>query len=252
MILDIGSRSMGTPVEIEYALNLDEPSGKPALHILQLKPLIHLQDKVNVDLLSVDKKNCFICSDKTMGNGRDTGLLDIVWVDPDSFDRSKTLEMAAEIEEIDIQLKKQGRRYILIGPGRWGTRDRWLGIPVSFAQISRAKVIAEVDLPGFVVDSSLGSHFFHNLTSMSIGYMKISRGEGGYIDWSWLRSMPAKMRTAHCLWTSLDSPVDLRMDGRASKAVVLKPGYADLVNGKSGVGNDDQISIDALAGAIDG
>ena len=252
MILDIGSRSMGTPVEIEYALNLDEPSGKPALHILQLKPLIHLQDKVNVDLLSVDKKNCFICSDKTMGNGRDTGLLDIVWVDPDSFDRSKTLEMAAEIEEIDIQLKKQGRRYILIGPGRWGTRDRWLGIPVSFAQISRAKLIAEVDLPGFVVDSSLGSHFFHNLTSMSIGYMKISQGEGGYIDWSWLRSMPAKMRTAHCLWTSLDSPVDVRMDGRTSKAVVLKPGYIDLVNGKSGGGNEDQISLDALAGAIDG
>ncbi|MFA5852138.1 MAG: PEP/pyruvate-binding domain-containing protein, partial [Spirochaetales bacterium] len=96
MILDIGSRSMGTPVEIEYALNLDEPTGKPALHILQLKPLIHLQDKVNVDLLSVDRRNCFICSDRTMGNGRDTGLLDIVWVDPESFDRSKTLEMAAE------------------------------------------------------------------------------------------------------------------------------------------------------------
>jgi len=252
MILDIGSRSMGTPVEIEYALNLDEPTGKPALHILQLKPLIHLQDKVNVDLLSVDRRNCFICSDRTMGNGRDTGLLDIVWVDPESFDRSKTLEMAAEIEEIDNQVKKQGRRYILIGPGRWGTRDRWLGIPVSFAQISRAKVIAEVDLPGFVVDSSLGSHFFHNLTSMSIGYMKISQGEGGYIDWNWLRSMPFRLQTPHCRWTSLESPVDVRMDGRTSKAVVLKPGFMELADGKGGLGRDADISIDVLGGTIDG
>lgn len=252
MILDIGSRSMGTPVEIEYALNLDEPTGTPALYILQLKPLIHLQDKVNIDLSAVDRSDCFICSDKTMGNGRDTGLFDIVWVDPDSFDRAKTLEMAAEIEEIDAQLKKLGRRYILLGPGRWGTRDRWLGIPVSFAQISRAKIIAEVDLPDFIIDSSLGSHFFHNLTSMSIGYMKISRGEGGYIDWDWLRSMPTQMRTAHCRWTSLETAVDVRMDGRASKAVVLKPSPQYREKSDSGARDDAYISMNVRDGTIDG
>ena len=245
MILDIGSRSMSVPVEIEYALNLDEASGKPALYILQLKPLINLQDKVDVDLTEVEQENCFIHSDKTMGNGRDIGLYDIVWVDPATFDRSKTLEMAAEIEEIDAQMKKLDKRYILIGPGRWGTRDRWLGIPVSFSQISRAKIIAEVDLPDFVVDSSLGSHFFHNLTSLSIGYMKISRGEGGFIDWDWLRSMPTRYRTSHCVWTSLERPVEVKMDGRASVAVILKPGLSDATM-------DKDISIDVLGGTIDG
>ena len=222
MILDIGSRSMGTPVEIEYAFNLDEASGKPALYILQLKPLIHLQDRIDVDLSSVAKSECFIRSDKTMGNGREAGLSDILWVDPEIFDRSMTVEMTAEIGAIDARMKKEGKRYILVGPGRWGTRDRWLGIPVTFAQISCAKVIVEVDLPNFVVDSSLGSHFFHNLTSMNIGYMKISQDGGGFIDWEWLRSMPVKMETAHCRWTSTDSPVEVQMDGRSSKAVILK------------------------------
>ena len=244
MILDIGSRSMGTPVEIEYALNLDEASGKPALYVLQLKPLINLQDKVDVDLSDVDRKKCFVYSGRTMGNGRNPSLRDILWVDPEKFDRSRTVEMAAEIEELDARLKKLGRSYILIGPGRWGTRDRWLGIPVTFAQISRAKIIAEADLPDFVVDSSLGSHFFHNLTSMSIGYMKIAHGEGDFVDWDWLRTMPVRRRTPHCVWTCLEKPVEVRMDGKMSRSVIMK---AEIKEPR-----DLDISVDALGAAIDG
>ena len=232
---------MGTPVEIEYAFNLDEDSGKPALYILQLKPLIHIQDRIDVDLNSVGESDAFIRSDKTMGNGRESGLYDILWVDPATFDRSRTVEMAAEIEAIDARMKREGKRCILVGPGRWGTRDRWLGIPVTFAQISSAKVIVEVDLPGFVVDSSLGSHFFHNLTSMNIGYMKIIQDGGGSIDWEWLRSMPAKMTTEHCRWTSLETPVEVLMDGRSSKAVILKQAPPIIEN-----------SFDQPVGIIDG
>ncbi|HWP68922.1 MAG TPA: PEP/pyruvate-binding domain-containing protein [Rectinemataceae bacterium] len=250
MILEIGSRSMGTPVEIEYALNLDEPSGVPALHILQLKPLIHKEDRVDVELSSVD--DCFIYSETTMGNGRDASLRDIVWVDPKLFDRSKTLEMAAEIEELDTELKKLGRRYILVGPGRWGTRDRWLGIPVSFAQISRAKIIVEADLPDFIVDSSLGSHFFHNLTTMNIGYIKVPRGDGGSIDWKWLDSIPAEKSTAYCRWTSFEKPFDVRMDGRTSKAVILKPGNLESSDKNDHAGVESDISFDALGHIIDG
>ena len=250
MVLEIGSRSMGTPVEIEYALNLDEPGGVPALHILQLKPLIHKEDRVDVELDSIG--DCFIYSETTMGNGRDASLKDVVWVDPGLFDRSKTQEMAAEIEELDLELKKLGRRYILVGPGRWGTRDRWLGIPVSFAQISMAKIIAEVDLPDFVVDSSLGSHFFHNLTTMNIGYIKVPRGDGGSIDWKWLDSVPSEKTKGFCRWTSFETPFDIRMDGRTSKAVILKPGYLE-VSGKAGIGGDrGDISLDALSHIIDG
>lgn len=222
MILEVGTRSMGTPVEIEYAFNLDEASGTPALYILQLKPLTNLQDRVEVEVEELDSPECFMHSDKTMGNGRIEDVRDIVWIDPERFDRSRTVEMAREVGELDEELRKLGRKYILIGPGRWGTRDRWLGIPVSFGQISRAKIIAEVDLPDFVVDSSLGSHFFHNLTSMNIGYMKISKGPGSKVDWAWLRSMPLVKSTGHCHWTSLEAPLEIRMDGRASRAIVRK------------------------------
>jgi hypothetical protein len=223
MILDVGSRSMGTPVEIEYALNLDEASGVPALYVLQLKPLINQQDRVDVDLGSLDKKSCFIYSDKAMGNGRFDDIRDILWVDPVCFDRGRTVEMAGEIDELNTLLREEGKRYILIGPGRWGTRDRWLGIPVTFAQISRSRVIIEADLDDFVVDSSLGSHFFHNVTSMNIGYLKVGKTDSGFVDWDWLRSIPCLRRSAHCCWTRLDAPIEVLMDGRTSKAALLKP-----------------------------
>lgn len=224
MALDVGSRSMGAPVEIEYALNLDEKGGKPALYILQLKPLIRAEEKIEIEFPEGSGDGCFAYSAIAMGNGRDQGVRDIIWVDPLRFDRSRTLETAAEIGEMDREARKLGKRYALFGPGRWGTRDRWLGIPVSFSQISGARIIAEYDLPDFVVDSSMGSHFFHNLTGMGIGYMKIPLGTGqGYVDWDWLRAQPETGRSAHCVWTCLGKPLDLRMDGRAGKAILLKP-----------------------------
>jgi hypothetical protein len=174
-----------------------------------------------VDLESLDRQSCFIYSDKAMGNGRFDDIRDILWVDPESFDRSRTVEMAGEIEELNTLLRAEGRRYVLIGPGRWGTRDRWLGIPVTFAQISRSRVIVEADLEDFVVESSLGSHFFHNVTSMNIGYLKVAKTDEGFVDWGWLRSMPCARRTAHCRWTRLDSPGEVLMDGRTSKAALL-------------------------------
>lgn len=236
MILDIGARSMGTPVEIEYALNLDEEGGKPALYILQLKPLTRRENKVSADLLKIDKDRCFISSRKTMGNGSDYSLRDIVWVEPELFDRSKTMEMAAEIEAIDAELKKEGKHCLLIGPGRWGTRDRWLGIPVTFAQISRAKFIVEADLADFAVESSQGSHFFHNLTSMNIGYMKVPGSGGAFIDWAWLRSMPLRKAAAYCRWTSLDNPIRVEIDGKAGRALVLKPSPPDAPTAASAAG----------------
>lgn len=225
MILDVGSRSMGTPVEIEYALNFNDSGDRPALYILQLKPLIKAEDKITVDLGSIGKDRCLLYSAAAMGNGRIQGIRDVVWIDPGSFDRSRTLEMAAEIEELNNEIRKLGLRYILIGPGRWGTRDRWLGVPVAFSQIAKAALIAEVDLPDFVVDSSLGSHFFHNLTSLNIGYMKIGQDRTkSFVDWDWLRSIPVARRTPHCLWSQAPSPFDIQMDGRSSRIAVVKPG----------------------------
>jgi DNA-binding NarL/FixJ family response regulator len=222
MILDMGSRSMGTPVEIEYALNVDEPSGTPALYLLQLKPLIRSEGKASVDIEGIDRAECFIYSDRSMGNGRDATVSDIVWVDPRRFERSETMAIAAEIEELDKEMRALGRRYVLVGPGRWGTRDRWLGVPVAFTQISMARVIVEADLPEFKVESSLGSHFFHNVTSMNIGYFTVPWNGGGSVDWDWLYSVPPARETAHCRRTGLPEALEILMDGRKSVAAIRK------------------------------
>ena len=131
--------------------------------------------------------------------------------------------MAEEIESLDREIAKEGRRYVLIGPGRWGTRDPWLGVPVVFSQIAHARIIVEADLAGFRVESSLGSHFFHNVTSMNIGYLTVpARGGPSRVDWDWLSSMEPKRRTSHCVWTSLPGPLEILMDGRTSRAIVRK------------------------------
>ena len=223
MVLDMGSRSMGTPVEIEYALNCDESGGIPALYLLQLKPLIRSEGKAAVDVEGIDRSECFIYSDRSMGNGQDSSVSDVVWVDPRRFERSNTLAIASEIEELDKQMRGLGRRYILVGPGRWGTRDRWLGVPVAFTQISMARVIVEADLPEFKVESSLGSHFFHNVTSMNIGYFTVPWNGGGLVDWDWLYTVPPAASTAHCSRTSFENPLEILMDGRRSLAAVRKP-----------------------------
>ncbi len=224
MVLDIATRSMGTPVEIEYAFNFDVPGQDPTLYLLQLKPLIHIDDRVEIDPTQIRREDCLMLSRNCMGNGRDFSVQAIVWVDPRVFERDSTLEIAAEIEELDTIARKENFNYLLIGPGRWGTRDRWLGIPVSYAQISRAKAIAEVDLPDFVVESSQGSHFFHNLTTMRIKYMKVTQSSAeDFMNWSWLYSIPPRMRTRHCALTMFDSPMDIRFDGRTGIGAILKP-----------------------------
>lgn len=222
MVLDMGERSMGTPVEVEYALNLDEASGVPALYLLQLKPLIRSEGGAPVSLDGVDPAEVFVSSERSMGNGRDSGIADVVWVDPRTFDRGATAAAAREIEELDRELKAAGRRYLLLGPGRWGTRDPWLGVPVAFTQISMARVIVEAAIPELRVESSLGSHFFHNVTSMNIGYFTAPGTDEGRVDWDWLYSFEPERRTAHCARTRLPEPMDILMDGSAGRAVVLK------------------------------
>jgi hypothetical protein len=222
-ILEIGSNAMGTPVEIEYALNPDEASGTPALYILQLKPLIRLEYKIEIGLEGIDKADCLIVSERSMGNGRDASLRDILWVDPELFDRAATLGIAAEIGAFDKEMRARGLHYVLIGPGRWGTRDHNLGVPVTFPMISQSRVIVEADLIDFKVESSLGSHFFHNVTSMNIGYLTVPMGGSSFVDWAWLAAQHAEHRSAHCVWTRLAAPMEVLMDGRRSRAIVKKP-----------------------------
>jgi hypothetical protein len=212
-------------VEIEFAVDLaPEGNENPNFYILQIKPLLGDLEEYNLDLAEVDRQQLFLYSDRAMGNGRVDDLRDIIVVDPERFDRSHTNEMTRELEELNNLLKGEERFYILIGPGRWGSRDPWLGIPVNWNHISNVKVIVEAELADFNVDPSLGSHFFHNVTSMNIGYFDIPYGsQNNFIDWDWLRSQPVANRSEHFLHLRFRHPLIAKMDGRKRISVVFKP-----------------------------
>jgi hypothetical protein len=221
IVLDVGSKSMGLPVEIEFALNME--NGKPVFYFLQLKPLIQSFGKQETDLGTPDIKDCFIISGRSMGNGRDNSISDIIWVDPEAFSTAHTAAIAEEIGFLNGKLKTCGRRYVLVGPGRWGTRDYSLGIPVNFPQISFSRVIVETDLPNFKVEPSLGSHFFHNVTSMNIGYLSVTSQRGNdHVDWDWLKLLGCEEKLKFCRWSRTAQPLSIVMDGRIGSAVIYK------------------------------
>ncbi len=225
MLLEIGEKAMGNPVEIEYAVDLDpDRSGKPTFYLLQLKPLIQKFEDVSIRPEELARDGLVLHTDRAMGNGLDDTVHDLIFVDPALFNSGETVEIAAEIEELNAALKAEGRKCILLGFGRWGTRDRWLGIPVQFNQISQARAMIEAGLEGFQVDSSLGSHFFHNITSMNIGYFTLSYSNADhFIDWAWLKSLPPLRTTKHLRHIRTDKPFEILMDGRKGISVIRKP-----------------------------
>ena len=220
-VLVVGSKSMGLPVEIEFAVTVENK--KPVFYFLQLKPLTQHSGRNENDFSIIAPEDCFVISGRSMGNGKDTSISDIVWVDPEIFSTMQTVEIAKEIDELNTLLRACGRRYVLIGPGRWGTRDFSLGIPVKYPQISFARVIVETDLKNFSVESSQGSHFFHNLTSMNIGYLSVSPGhDRDRVDWEWLKSLPCEKTLHFCRWSRTPQPLNIVMDGRVANTVIFK------------------------------
>ena len=220
-VLDVSSKSMGFPVEIEFAVSRQD--NKPVFYFLQLKPLIQNTSRIETTLEKYDTKDCFIVSGRSMGNGRDDTISDIIWVYPETFSGAHTGEIAGEIGDLNSMLKSSGRRYVLVGPGRWGTRDFSLGIPVNFPQISSSRIIVETDLPNFKVESSQGSHFFHNVISMNIGYLSVSSSRANdFIDWEWLKSLHCEKKMQFCRWSKTSEPLNIIMDGRSGNTLILK------------------------------
>lgn len=180
-LLDICRRELRCEVEMEFALNMDVPKGSDSVFsILQVRPIADFSEEKSYDWKNVDPDKVLIYSESALGSGHISGVTDIVFVKEEVFDKSKTKEIAEEIGEVNNMLAKQGRTYILLGPGRWGSSDPWLGIPVMWNQISEAKVIVECGLKDFCIDPSQGTHFFQNITSLGIGYFTVNpfRGEG--------------------------------------------------------------------------
>lgn len=220
-LLEIIESSMGLPVEIEFAVNLDEDN--PGFYILQLKPLIRNSEFFSINEDKINKENLILYTECGMGNGKIENISDIIYADPKKFNAAHTQQMAIEAEMLNEKMKSLKRKYILIGPGRWGTRDRWLGIPVQWTQISNARIIVETDLDDFKVDASLGSHFFHNITSMNIGYFTVRQSNGSdFINWEYLNSIKPANKSEHYIHLELPKPVNILMDGKKSISLIEK------------------------------
>lgn len=225
-LLELGKSSFGTDVEIEFALNIEgtRENASAQFFFLQIRPMVVGRETVEVATAEVEPENVVALSNQAMGNGLFEGIYDLVYVDPDRFDVGRTVEIAREVGQINRALAEANRRCILIGFGRWGTTDRWLGIPVDWGQISAAQVIVESDLGEFRVDPSQGSHFFHNLISLRLGYFHIRSGRSDeYILWDWIRQLPVVEETEFVRHVRLDQPFSAKIDGRSSRGVILKP-----------------------------
>jgi len=221
-VLEVVREAFGAPVEIEYAVDLNkDEDGRATFYLLQIKPMVGSGAGYSIDPETVYTDDMLLVSRKSMGNGLVEGITDIIYVEPEKFDNLKTNEMAAEIDIINRQMLAEGRKYVLIGPGRWGTKDRFLGIPVEWPQISNARVIVEVSLPNFHIDASQGSHFFHNVTSMSIGYLAVNEATAeGVIMWNRLMKEEEVGKGNWFRHIRFPKPLVIRMDGRLGMAVI--------------------------------
>jgi len=222
-LLDIGQAAMGGPVEIEFAVQPIAAPGRPAAFFpLQIRPLnVDHQDVEVPDPGQLSPGEAIIYTTEALGNGISEGLTDIVYVDRARFAPTETQAIQHELAALNRTMAEQNRSYVLVGPGRWGSRDRFLGIPVAWSDIHRARAIVEVDLEEFRVEASQGTHFFHNLISMRVGYLKVQYGSAAsWVDWDWLAAQPVVAKTDHCVHVRPARAVTLRMDGKSGKAVV--------------------------------
>jgi len=222
LLVELGSRGMACPVEIEFAVNMKT---KPMqFGILQIRPCITDESFEDVTLEDDGRSRLLCYSPQTMGNGFIRGLRDVVFVKPDEFDSVRTRDIAAEIGRINEKLRKDGRSCLLIGPGRWGSADPWLGIPVQWEQISTAHAIVETSLDNFVITPSQGTHFFQNLTSFRVGYLTVNpTAGGGFVDWDWLVGQHAVEERQFIRHIRLQNPVEVKLDGRTGRGAIFKP-----------------------------
>ncbi len=224
VVLDIVKEAMGSPVEIEFAVDLNRDEDyKSSFYLLQIKPMIGGASDYEVDMDKIKKDDIVLYAEKGMGNGLVKNIRDIIYVDNELFDKSKTEEMVKEIEQLNDKMVEAGKQYVLIGPGRWGTRDKWIGIPVDWPQISNAKVIVETSLEGYPLDASSGSHFFHNVTSANVGYFSVQPEiSGSFITYEKLEEQQLIEKTKFFRHVRFKKPIKVRMDGKKRISVITQ------------------------------
>ena len=224
-ILRIGQQEMGRPVEIEFAVNMD-PSDhtRATFYLLQIRPIVDNKEIMDEDLSLVKNEETILSSTSVLGHGIVGDVQDIIYVKTGAFNSSNNQLIAYEIEKMNRSFTDQEKGYVLVGPGRWGSSDSWLGIPVKWPHISNARVIVECGLENYRVDPSQGTHFFQNLTSFGVGYFTVNPFKGdGWFDEAFLNAQPAVEETEYLRHVRFDAPITIKMDGKKSLGVVLKP-----------------------------
>jgi CheY-like chemotaxis protein len=221
----IGEEAFGRPVEIEFAVRLaHRPDELAEFGFLQIRPLILSREGEELRMEDVNRDRLLCQSAKVMGNGRLADLRDVVVVDYHRFERSRSQEVAEGVAHLNSKLNDEGLPYLLIGVGRWGSNDPWLGIPVEWDEISGARVIVEAGFRDFRVTPSQGSHFFQNLTAFQVGYFTVNPDAGeGFVDWEWLTSQPAVEERGCVRHLHFDAPLVVVMNGRTSRGMIFKP-----------------------------
>ncbi|MBM2841463.1 MAG: Response regulator [Bacteroidetes bacterium] len=225
LLLDMGTWGMGTPVEIEFAVNMTTPPGKPEdFGILQMRPLVLSREVEELNVEDTPPELLICHSHQVLGNGVISDIHDVVVVDIHRFERSKSQDVAREVTRFNEKLIAERRPYLLIGVGRWGTLDPWLGIPIKWDQISGARAIVEAGFKDFDVTPSQGSHFFQNITSFMVGYFTINaKMKQGFVDWDWLLSQPAVEERDYTRHLYFEKPVVVKINGHKNRGIILKP-----------------------------
>ncbi len=220
MVLKNGQDEMRRPVEIEFACNL-EADKSATFYLLQIRPMVDQRMSLDEDLSQIPAEQCLLQSSQAIGHGILDDIADVVYVRTEGYRPSLNNQIAEEVERLNRSFLERGTGYVLVGPGRWGSSDPWLGVPVKWPHISGAKVIVEAGLDDFQVDPSQGTHFFQNLTSLGVSYFTINafRGDGVYRE-EWLEAMPAVQETEHVRHVRFPHPLLIKVDGLHRMGVV--------------------------------
>ncbi len=221
-LLKIGEAEMASPVEIEFAVNMDVEKGANAIfNFLQIRPMTSASRSSSLSWDSVDNSEAVIYGERAIGLGQVSDVRYLLYVRTENFDASRTPEIALEIEKINDEMRDRSEGYVLVGPGRWGSSDSWLGVPVKWAQISQSRVVVECGLKNFQVDPSQGTHFFQNLTSLGVGYVTINpHNDDGIFDIDRLNAMDAEYESDLIRLVSFPDPLYIFIDGKNSRALI--------------------------------
>ena len=226
LVLKYGEQEMRRPVEIEFAATMSREKDKSGtFYLLQIRPIVDTKEMLDEDLTAIADEKLLLRSNNSLGHGIMNDLYDVVYVKTDDYSASHNQEIAWEIEKLNQQFLNEGKNYVLIGPGRWGSSDTWLGIPVKWPHISAARVIVEAGLTNYRVDPSQGTHFFQNLTSFGVGYFTINAYmDDGIYNLEFLNAQPAVYESKYLRHIRFGQPVTVKMDGKKKLGVVLLPG----------------------------